>query len=70
MIFIYCVASDLLYKEANTLVSKSPSNLARLHLLESRLMIFDEESRQQCLLQGRNLTIKRKLSHFQSDMEM
>lgn len=64
------VASDLLYREAYALVAKSPSNLTRLQLLESKLMILDEESRQRCLLHGRNLTIKRKLDRFRSDMEM
>jgi len=33
-------------------------------------MIFDEESRQQCLPEGRSLAIRRRLCHLQSDMEM
>lgn len=33
-------------------------------------MVLDEESRQQCLLEGRNLIIRRKLYHLQSNMEM
>ena len=74
-ICIYCdkvsfAASHWLYKEANALVERSSSNLARFHLLEDKLMILDEESRKQCLLEGRNLAIKRRLHHLQSDMEM
>ena len=38
--------------------------------LEEKLLILDETTREECLLAGRQLAIKRSLEHFQADMEM
>jgi len=51
-------------------VSKSQTNTIRLWELEELLLIVDDESREQCLQEGRQLAIKTCLQHFQADMEM
>ncbi|XP_065911283.1 uncharacterized protein [Dysidea avara] len=59
-----------LYKEANSIMSKSAENLTKLQALESKLQISDENSRKDCLHQGKKLAIQRKLQDLQGRMEL
>ena len=51
-------------------MSKSAENLTKLQALESKLQISDENSRKDCLHQGKKLAIQRKLQDLQGRMEL
>ncbi|XP_065909643.1 uncharacterized protein [Dysidea avara] len=59
-----------LYKEANSIMSKSAENLTKLQALESKLQISDGNNRKDCLHQGKKLAIQRKLQDLQGRMEL
>ena len=61
---------DSLFNEAWILLSKSEEKKDQLQVLESRLHITNDETRQQCIVEGKCLAIKRKLESLQADMEM
>ena len=46
----FCIiASDHLFNDASRLVTRSAAAITKLQELEPKLMIYDEESKQQCL---------------------
>ena len=49
-IHYFCIiASDHLFNDASHLVTRSAAAITKLQVLEPKLMIYDEESRKQCL---------------------
>ena len=61
---------DSLFNEAWNLLSKSEEKREQLQVLESRLHITNDQTRQQCIVEGKCFAIKRKLESLQADMEM
>lgn len=61
---------DSLFNEAWNLLSKSEEKREQLQVLESQLHITNDQTRQQCIVEGKCLAIKRKLESLQADMEM
>lgn len=61
---------DSLFNEAWNLLSKSEEKREQLQVLESQLHITNDQTRQQYILEGKCLAIKRKLESLQADMEM
>ena len=67
---LYCVELDSLFNEAWSLLSRSDEKKDQLQVLESQLCITNDHTRQQCIVEGRCLAIKRKLESLQADMDM
>ena len=67
---LYSVELDSLFNEAWNLLSKSEEKKDQLRVLESQLCITNDQTRHQCIVEGRCLAIKRKLESLQADMEM
>ena len=61
---------DSLFNEARTLLSKSGEKRDQLRVLEAKLGITDDQTRQRCIMEGRSLAVKHKLESLQADMEM
>lgn len=70
MVHICISGSQRLYKEANCYISKSAENMMKLQALEQKLEIMDDDNRQACLHQGKDLAIRRKLLGLQANMEL
>ena len=62
--------SQRLYREANSFISKSTENAMKMEVLEQKLQINNDDTRQACLLQGKELAIRRKLLGLQASMEL
>lgn len=69
-IYFIILELDSLFNEARNLLSKSEEKTDQLHVLEAKLCITDDHTRQQCVMEGRCLAIKHKLELLQADMEM
>jgi len=69
-LYIFILELDCLFNEAWTLLSKSEEKRDQLQVLESKLSITDDQTRQRCIVEGKCLAIKRKLESLQADMEM
>ena len=62
--------TDHLFNEATTLISKSDEKKEQLQVLEERLQITNNVSRQQIIREGKSLAVRRKLESLQANMEM
>ena len=65
-----CVALDDLYKHAQDMVKKTTLSNSSITEIEALLNIDNDVDRDNCLLQGRYLAIKRKLDHLAAEMEI
>ena len=59
-----------MYREANSFISKSEEKAKKIEVIEQKLQIDNEETRQACLRQGKELAVRRKLLGLQASMEM
>lgn len=62
--------TDHLFNEATALISKSDEKKEQLQVLEERLQITNNVSRQQIIREGKSLAVRRKLESLQANMEM
>lgn len=62
--------TDRLFNEATTLISKSHMRKEQLQVLENRLQITSNDTRQKIIREGKSLAVRRKLESLQANMEM
>ena len=62
--------TDHLFNEATSLIAKSSAKRDQLQVLEERLHVTNNTIRQQIIVEGRSLAMRRKLESLQADMEM
>ena len=67
---MFFAGSQRLYREAYTFISKSEENAKKMEVLEQKLQIDNDDTRQACLHQGKELAIRRKLLGLQASMEL
>lgn len=61
---------DHLFNEATTLILKSTEKREQLQVLEERLQIINNITRQHIIREGKSLAVRRKLESLQANMEM
>ena len=65
--YTYVLEIDHLFNEATALISKSNEKKEQLQVLEERLQITNNVTRQQIIREGKSLAVRRNL---QANMEM